>query len=88
MSRHESDFPSYCLDAPKTRNIRFRPVRLRRRPSHRIVLWAAFREEENQSEPYVCFGDSASRANVVGRAARQRWNFEPPDDASGPFGDS
>jgi uncharacterized protein YbjT (DUF2867 family) len=27
-----------------------------------MVLWAAFREEENQSGPYVCFGDSACSA--------------------------
>jgi len=63
------------LDAPKTRNIRFRPVRLRRRPSHRMVLGAAFGEEENQSGPYVCLGHSASCANVVGRAAHHPLEF-------------
>ena len=68
-------FSPYYLGAPKPRSVRFRPVRLRRSPSHRMVLGAAFREEENQSGPYVCFGDSASRANVVGRAARHPLEF-------------
>ena len=50
-------------------------VRLCGCPTHRLVFGAAFREKENQDKRYVCLGDSAARANIVGRAARDPLEF-------------